>query len=381
VPTVEQYIYITKEMLGYMGSQPINPPGVNQGDEGFGLYAPGVVDFSTHLENDADYYRLGGWQLGGRDEFSNGQWWGLEVYTGDGDPRSDTENWETVYSQMTPKNDLVSGLGLGDDYIVFETGGEHIVLDLAGPFSSTPEDITYEPDRDPDGTGAPTFEEAEDAFEDAYPETVPCLTAGTYIETETGSQLIETLKVGDLVLTKDNGFQPIRWIGRRSIGGRFLKENEHLRPIRIRSGALGNGHPTTDLLVSPQHRILVMSKIARRMFDTAEVLVAAKQLLEIDGVDIDNDSAEVVYIHLLFDQHEILTSNGAETESMFIGPEALKSIVPSARREIFSLFPELENMTTLPVPARTLVPGRKALTLTYRHVKNERPLYSQSQIA
>nr|AIA91314.1 CAZy families GT4 protein [uncultured Gluconobacter sp.] len=97
---------------------------------------------------------------------------------------------------------------------------------------------------------------------------------------------IEDLRVGDLVLTKDDGPQPLRWISSRHVSAEMLAAHPNMRPIRIRAGALGEGLPLRDLIVSPQHRMLVRSKVAERMFGEEEVLVAAKHLLELDGVDV-----------------------------------------------------------------------------------------------
>ena len=197
-----------------------------------------------------------------------------------------------------------------------------------------------------------------------------CFAAGTMIETDRGAVAVEALAEGDLVVTRDNGLQPIRWIGSRSLSARELAGNEKLRPIRIRAGALGHGVPAADLLVSPQHRVLVRSKIAQKMFGTDEVLVAAKQLCQIDGIDVAHDLAAVVYYHLLFDRHEVVISNGAETESLFTGPEALRSIGPAALAEILTLFPELADRDYRPAAARTLASGRLGRKLAVRHGQN-----------
>ena len=190
------------------------------------------------------------------------------------------------------------------------------------------------------------------------------------IDTPEGARPVETLKIGDLVLTKDNGAQPIVWIGYRTIGKKVLARNPALTPIRIKSGALGTGTPETDLIVSPQHRLLVRSQIARRMFETDEILVAAKLLLEVEGIEICDDVERVDYFHILFGQHEVVTANGAEAESLYTGPQALKSVSAAARLEIFALFPELEDLDYCPVPARLLASGRKARQLAARHAQN-----------
>ena len=185
---------------------------------------------------------------------------------------------------------------------------------------------------------------------------------------------IEDLRQGDLVLTKDHGPQPVRWIGRTRLDATRLARQAHLRPIRIKAGALGDQLPGVDLLVSPQHRILVRSRIAQKMFGTGEVLVAAKNLLQLDGVDVAADMNAVEYFHILFDQHEVVFSNGAETESLYVGAEVRRSLPAAAAEEILALFPGLLARDDAPDPARLLISGRHARKLAMRHQQNEKPL-------
>lgn len=98
-------------------------------------------------------------------------------------------------------------------------------------------------------------------------EEVFCFVAGTLIETPVGWRAVEELAPGDLVITRDNGHQPVRWVGSVRLSGSSLARHSRLRPIRIRAGALGPATPARDLLVSPQHRVLVRSNIAMRMFE------------------------------------------------------------------------------------------------------------------
>ena len=202
---------------------------------------------------------------------------------------------------------------------------------------------------------------------------VVCFVRGTLIETSRGAVAIESLRAGDLVLTRDNGMQPLRWIGSRHLAGADLPDRR--RPIRIRAGALGAGLPTADLLVSPQHRVLVRSKIAQRMFGAPEVLVAATLLCLIDRIHVDQVT-EVDYFHVLSDRHEIVLSDGAETESLYTGPEALKSVGPAARDEIFAIFPELRDTVSAPPAVQPLVSGKLARKLAERHAQNRQALAS-----
>ncbi|SIT76993.1 Hint domain-containing protein [Pontibaca methylaminivorans] len=203
---------------------------------------------------------------------------------------------------------------------------------------------------------------------------VPCFASGTLIATPGGEVAIEHLRAGDIVLTRDSGPRPIRWIGSRLLDQSTLAASPHLRPVRIRAGALGPGQPRADLVVSPQHRILVRSIIAERMFGAAEVLVAARQLVGLDGIDIAADLTGIRYHHMLFDRHEVVISNGAETESLHTGRQALLSVGPAARAEILAIFPELRQPDHQPRGARLLVPGSRGRRLAARHAKSRHAL-------
>lgn len=206
--------------------------------------------------------------------------------------------------------------------------------------------------------------------------SVTCFARGTYITTSRGIKRIENLRVNDLVATKDHGLQPIRWIGSKLLSGADLRVAPNLRPVRIASGALGKNIPQSDLIVSPQHRILIRSHIAQRMFGANEVLVAAKQLVQLEGIEIADDLEDVEYFHILFDHHEVVMSNGAETESLYTGTEALKALGTSAVAEIFAIFPELQMPGYTPRPARPLTNGRLARKLSLRHQRHGRALVS-----
>ncbi|MFV0408136.1 MAG: Hint domain-containing protein [Paracoccus sp. (in: a-proteobacteria)] len=203
---------------------------------------------------------------------------------------------------------------------------------------------------------------------------VACFTQGTLIETAEGERPIESLRAGDLVRTLDHGFQPIRWIGSRRVDAQELAGTPYLKPVQIRAGALSAQIPERDLLVSPQHRILVRSEIAQRMFGTREILIGAKHLLVLDGVDIVEDPGELVYVHMLFDRHEIVISNGAASESLFTGAEAMKSLSEGARAEIRLIFPEICGAGYIPQACRLLAPGRKGRKLAERHHRNRKSL-------
>ncbi len=204
--------------------------------------------------------------------------------------------------------------------------------------------------------------------------TITCFVGGTLIETEHGSIPVEGLRAGTNVLNIDGDFKTLRIPISRKLCLQEVQANPKLRPIRIMAGSLGIGLPERDLLVSRQHRMLVQSKIAERMFGESDVLVPAIKLTELPGIFVDETVKEVEYFHLLFDQHEVIYAEGAPTESLYTGPEALKALSPEAREEILTILPETASLDYAPEPARIIPSGKLQKKLIERHQKNGKPL-------
>ena len=203
-----------------------------------------------------------------------------------------------------------------------------------------------------------------------------CFAAGSMIETARGPRPVQSLRPGDLVMTRDNGLQPLRWIGGRLLGAAELAAAPNLLPVRIAAGALGPGCPAQDLTVSPQHRVLLRSPIAARMAGSAEVLVAAVQLVGMPGITRCGAKGGVGYWHLMFDRHEIVFANGAESESLYLGRMALQALSPSARAELRALFPDLmRGAEGDPRPlARPVMRGAPVRKLLERQLRHGKPL-------
>ena len=115
-----------------------------------------------------------------------------------------------------------------------------------------------------------------------------------------------------------------------------------LRPILIKAGAMGDGLPETDMMVSRQHRMLVSGQRAELLFGTDEVLVRAQHLLCLPGVSVA-EVDEVTYLHILFDRHEVVLANGAWSESFQPGERSVATMNHAARDELFEIFPELAH--------------------------------------
>lgn len=237
--------------------------------------------------------------------------------------------------------EVVDGGGGGDDFDTLDLRGSapnngslQVVFTNPDAGGNGFDGVVNYFDENGDPAGTLTFTDIE--------EVIPCFTPGTMIATPVGERRIEELQVGDRVITRDNGIQEIRWVGRREMSGDELARAQHLRPVLIQQGALGRGLPERDMLVSPQHRVLMASDKTELYFDESEVLVAAKHLTFMDGIDVV-DVSGTTYIHVMFDQHEVILSDGAWTESFQPGDMTLNTMTDAQRSEILELFPELEN--------------------------------------
>ncbi|WP_265499198.1 Hint domain-containing protein [Paracoccus beibuensis] len=366
-------LVFTGNHLARTASQPTNFR--NPGDPGFGM----EVRDASAVGGSTDYYRLVwvGNTNGTDTTFRNGQFWDIQKYDPaqdpGGDPYANGAGWpkpgsSPTFARLVPKDDLVAGMGGGENHIVLENQGSggHLVLDLSRSFPTDKTNLFYPGP----GTGQLTFDRFAPPPAES-PRSATCFTPGTMIATPHGPCAIEGLAVGDLVLTVDSGAQPILWIGTREV--HLDADAAHLRPIRLSAGALGPGMPDRDLLVSPQHRMLIRSATAEARFGSAEILVAAKQLVAVRGIDVVEDLATVTYIHILLPRHELVHANGAVTESMYAGPEALKTHDPDTRATIM----RLAGMTgpDVELPKARLTPlGGQARRLAQHHARRGTPL-------
>ena len=192
------------------------------------------------------------------------------------------------------------------------------ILDLRGMGVST---ITYDEGRTDSGTV--TFKDGSQVAFCDVEKVIPCFTPGTLIATTSGERSVESLKVGDKVITRDNGIQEIAWIGSKTIGGKDLVHAPHLRPILIKAGALGNGLPEKDMLLSPNHRVHVASDLTQLYFEEREVLAAAKHLVGAEGV-FKIDVMQTTYIHFMCEHHEVVCLT-------VLGPKAFSRAIIRSR--------------------------------------------------
>lgn len=193
-----------------------------------------------------------------------------------------------------------------------------------------------------------------------YAAGIPCFTTGTPVLTPRGEIAIERLRVGDLVCTRDNGPQPVRWIGMRRLDAAALAAAPWLAPVRFAAGLAGNPRP---LLVSPQHAMLWRD--ADR--GGTERLVRAVHLARLPGGRIRQARGvrSVTYVHMVFDAHQIVFAGGFASESFYPGPWGLAALDRQSLAELVSLFPDLTRgsadvaygAVARPVARRSDLPG------------------------
>jgi hypothetical protein len=133
---------------------------------------------------------------------------------------------------------------------------------------------------------------------------VTCFVAGTALATPDGPAAVETLRVGDMVLNASGQARPVRWIGRRHQDLSRHPKPGTVQPIRIMAGALGDGLPHRDLLVSPDHAMLLDG-----------MLIPARLLRNDVTIRREENRASVTYYHVELETHDVLLAEGAMAES------------------------------------------------------------------
>ncbi|MBO9406972.1 Hint domain-containing protein [Shimia sp. R9_1] len=198
-----------------------------------------------------------------------------------------------------------------------------------------------------------------------------CFAGGTRIATANGTKAARDIEIGDVVRT-ETGLKPVRWVGRRQLTAEELAQDEKLHPVRIAAGALGQGLPKRDLFVSRQHRMAVHSPICQRMFGQKTALVAAIRLCGLPGISLHRPTSDVDYVHLLFDQHEVVFAEGCPSESLLFGKMTECALSREAVAEIKAIFPETRDAAFDAKSAYVIPENPRQKQLVRRLQKNHR---------
>ena len=163
----------------------------------------------------------------------------------------------------------------------------------------------------------------------AFAPTPACYAAGTRIAVPGGCLAVEALAAGDLVLTASGAARPVRWVGRRSYAGRFLKANPQVQPVQFSAGSLGGCLPERDLYVSPEHAMFLDGVLV-----PAHCLVNGVTIVRARGME------RVDYFHVELDTHDLLLAEGAPSESFI--DDGSRGVFHNAA-EFAGLYPDAEE--------------------------------------
>ncbi|MGB5556446.1 MAG: Hint domain-containing protein [Paracoccaceae bacterium] len=180
-----------------------------------------------------------------------------------------------------------------------------------------------------------TTDQIHDCTASALPELGPGFGPGVHLQTDRGPVPVDWLAAGDRVLTLDHGYQPILWVGRSRVSTAELASNPALRPIVVPAGRFGRDGPDQDLLLSPDHRVLVASALVEHHVGTPEALAACKFLSDA-GHSAPQSPAQpegLSYYQVLFSDHELVLAEGLWVESFFTSDAALEALDATARQQ------------------------------------------------
>lgn len=182
---------------------------------------------------------------------------------------------------------------------------------------------------------------------------IACFYPGTRIATPDGARAVEELAAGEMVLTQ-NGPAPLRWVAQSKISLRFADKLRAM-PVRIRAGALGDGLPALDLLVSPDHALFIQ-----------DVLVQAGALVGLAGIERAEEVPQVfTYYHLELETHGLLLAEGVWAETFLDeagwGAFANQEDRPAREAPMQELpYPRVKSARQLPAGLRAMLQRRAA---------------------
>ncbi|HVY17483.1 MAG TPA: Hint domain-containing protein [Rhodopila sp.] len=155
--------------------------------------------------------------------------------------------------------------------------------------------------------GSDTFTSLGNGAYEVTSVAATCFAEGTNILTPEGERPVETIREGDLVTVLRDGAavqEPVKWIGYSRINLAHHARPELSAPIRVKQGALGDNTPTRDIVLSPEHCLLLAGKC-----------VPVKLLVNGGSIVRELPEHPFTYYHIELDRHGMLLAEGAASES------------------------------------------------------------------
>ena len=309
--------------------------------EGLSQVDPSAVDTNAQI-NDVN----GNGELNGVDTVTT-------TFPGDGSPT--TLSRVDLSAQF---GGIAGGFGSGTHYAIFEDpSGQQYIL-----FSRNVDTSLV-------SGGEITLTEQGDAPGNMANSEIICFASGTQIAAPHGPRLIEDIEVGDTLCTLTGGLTRVEWRSRSQHSAGDLAANPKLAPVCIKAGAFGHGLPDRDLLLSRQHRVLLRSRVARRMFGSFDVFVPCHTLLPCQGVFMSEAEA-IDYHHVLTDKHSVLLANSLPCESLLMAEHLARVCCQKERTVLEALLTAQKVDAT---PAHRILSNTESRGLLERLLKAGRP--------
>ena len=176
------------------------------------------------------------------------------------------------------------------------------------------------------------------------------LCAGANVRTPIGERRVEFLRTGDLVVTRDNGLQPVRLLWSREFSEAEVAADPSLAPVLLNTRAIGPMMPQRPLRVGGAQRLLIPGWRLLDEEDNVNCLVPAR---DVDGVSLgkDTEPAETTYYNIVFDAPQVFCANGMPVESFVPSEDGLRDASPDVREKLAAIFPDLDaKFTDYPAP-------------------------------
>lgn len=170
--------------------------------------------------------------------------------------------------------------------------------------------------------------------------------AGTSnVRTPCGPRHVANLRPGDLIVTRDNGLQPVRLIWSRKVTEAEMAADPSLAPVCLKPRCIGPMMPQRDLWVAGDHRILIPGYRLADIPDTSAALLPAREIAGTsDAAYVDRARGEMLFYNLVFDDHQVFSANGLPVESFELSKASLSMVPLSVRDRLEQVFPDLAGM-------------------------------------
>ncbi len=168
------------------------------------------------------------------------------------------------------------------------------------------------------------------------------LCGDTNVRTPLGARHVSILHPGDMVVTRDNGLQPVRMVWSWTVTAAQMQERPDLAPIRLRPRAIGPMMPARDLRIASGHRALIPGYRISGVADTQPCLMRVGELATAsDAAYIDMSTQSVTFYNLVFDSQEVFCAEGLPVESFCPSPKSMAEMDVAARGTLLDLFPQM----------------------------------------